>query len=338
MSRGIHRFAAMVAPLTGARMVAPLTGARIVAPLTGALIAPLLTGALIAAPKKAAPAPAKPAAAEGSPLASRKLAEGVWAMMTKGGANAGWFTFGDTVIAVDAGRTASDAQAILAEIGRTTGGKKVSYLILTNDFGPHAGGAAVFARSGASIVTHESFVGSMQGFVAASPAARTAGPVVGISSRLVLARPERHVVVRHLGSADSGGDLAVLLSEDKIVFTGDLAEAYVLPPLFSKAIDPEGWDAALGLLEGLHPTAVIPGYGPIGPPSAITATREYLAKTLATARKIVEERVPDDAIPARIGQPDVVIAGLPDELKKSHEANVRALVTWLKSKKAAPTK
>jgi glyoxylase-like metal-dependent hydrolase (beta-lactamase superfamily II) len=181
-------------------------------------------------------------------------------------------------------------------------------------------------------------VGGLQGLAASSLKKNSLPPIFGIDNRLVLARPERHVVIRHLGPADSSGDIAVLLAEDKVVFTGDLAESYLLPPLFSKAIDPDGWLAALGTLSGLHASAVVPGYGPIGPPEAIAVTREYLARTLEIARKIVEEKTPDNAIEMRINEPDMAIAGLPEELKRSHEANVKALVAWLKTPKAAPRK
>jgi glyoxylase-like metal-dependent hydrolase (beta-lactamase superfamily II) len=301
------------------------------------MIAGLIAATAAAAPKKKSPAPPA-AAADASPAAPKKLAEGVWAMMTKGGANAGWFTFGDSVVAVDAGRSVSDAEAILAEIARTTGKKTVAYLILTNDFGPHAGGAAAFVRAGATIVTHDTFLGGLQGFAASSARKGSVPPLFGIDSRLALARPERHVVIRHLGPADSAGDIAVLLAEDKIVFTGDLAESYLLPPLFSKTIDPDGWIAALGTLSSLHPVAVVPGYGPIGPPEAIAVTREYLTRTLEIARKIVEDKTPDSAIEMRLNEPDMAIAGLPEELKRSHQANVKALVAWLRTPKAAPRK
>lgn len=302
------------------------------------LIAGLVAASAAAATKKRPAAPS-PGASPASAAAPKKLAEGVWATTTKGGANAGWFTFGDSVVAVDAGRSAEHAEALLAQIAATTGRKKVAYLILTNDFGPHAGGAAVFARAGATIITHESFAGTAQG-LAKTPSPKTGAfpPVFGIETRLVLSRPERHVVIRHLGPADSAGDLAVLLAEDKIVFAGDLVESYLLPPLFSKSIDPDGWIAALGTLASLHPSAVVPGYGPIGPPESIAVTREYLSKTLEIARKIVEDRTPDDAVAMRINEPDMKIAGLPDELKNSHEANVKALVARLKSAKAAPAK
>ena len=299
------------------------------------LLAGLVAVSAAAAPKKKAPAPSS--ASEKAPGASKKLAEGVWAMTTKGGANAGWFTFGDSVVAVDSGRTVADGEAILAEISATTGRRKVAYLILTNDFGPHAGGSPVFARAGATIITHEDFVGAVQGLVAPpSPRKGAGASIAGIGTRLVLSRPERHVVIRHLGPADSAGDLAVLLAEDKILFTGDLVEAYLLPPLFSKSIDPDGWVAALGTLAALHPVAVVPGYGPIGPPESIAVTREYLSKTIEIARKLVESNTPENAFEMRLNEPDMKISGLPDELKRSHEANVKALVARLKAAGAPP--
>jgi glyoxylase-like metal-dependent hydrolase (beta-lactamase superfamily II) len=302
------------------------------------MLAGLFAVSAAAAPKKKT-APPPGAAAPASEAASKKLAEGVWAMMTKGGANAGWFTFGDSVVAVDSGRSVADGEAILAEISATTGRKKVAYLILTNNFGPHEGGTSAFARAGATIITQESLAGAVQGLVNL-PSSRTgaAAPIAGIGTRLLLARPDRHVVIRHLGPADSAGDLAVLLAEDKIVFAGDLVEAYLLPPLFSKSIDPDGWVAALGTLAALHPVAVVPGYGPIGPPESITVTREYLSKTIEIARKLVESNTPEDAFEMRLNEPDMKITGLPDELKRSHEANVKALVARFKSAGKPTTK
>lgn len=291
------------------------------------------------APKKKTSRAAEKAAprtsGESSLHAPHKIAEGIWAETTRGGANAGWFTFGDSVIAVDAGRNDADAEQLLADIAATTGKKKVSYLILTNDFGPHAGGAAAFAKRGASIVCDENFAGAFQALVAKEgvPAGAT---VLGVTTRLMLARPERHVIVRHLGPADSAGDIAVLLSEDKVLFSGDLAESVLLPPLFSKTIDPEGWIAALTLLGNLNPKALVPGYGPPGPPEGILATRDYLEHAMDVAQKIVREKTTDEFLATRLAEPDVKIQKLPPELEKSHEANIRALVEHYRTRPASP--
>ena len=287
-------------------------------------------------PEEGKPAPPPPASSD-SAAAPKKLAEGVWAMMTKGGANAGWFTFGDSVVAIDAGRTAADAEAILGEITRTTGRKNVAYLILTNDFGPHAGGAPVFARAGATIITHENFVGAIQNLTGSSPLKGNTPPIFGIQDRLVLTRPERHVVVRHLGPADSAGDIAVLLAEDKIVFTGDLVESYLLPPLFSKrSIPPAGsppWGPWPDSIRPRSCRATAPSGRRKRSPSRVSTSRA--PRDRQEARRGQYARQCDRDAHPRARHED---RRLPDDLKKATRANVKALVTWLKTAKAAPAK
>ena len=323
------------------RMSRIVVAAAVIAACAAAATSPSAS-ALPAAGKKAPsapkPAPSPGAASQAASLrAPRKVAEGVWAEMTKGGANAGWFTFGDSVVAVDAGRTDADAEQLLADIASTTGKKKVSYLILTNDFAPHAGGAAVFVKRGATIVCQENFAGGFQALLAKAGAPGSAA-VLGVTTRLVLARPDRDVIVRHLGPADSAGDLAVLIGKEKVLFSGDLAESVLLPPLFSKSIDPDGWLSALTLLGNLNPKALVPGYGPIGLPSGILATRDYLEHAITVAQTLVREKIKDDFIATRIAEPDMKIQKLPPELEKNHEANIQALVAFYRSKAGAAPK
>ena len=122
----------------------------------------------------------------------QKLADGVWSMVTQGGSNAGWFLFGDGVIAVDSGNDTS-AGAVLSAIDATTGGKKIAFLIVTNNFGPHAGGSPAFAKRGARIVT----AGEVRAllcrlFDARAGALRGAGD----SDPVAAARVERHEEAR----------------------------------------------------------------------------------------------------------------------------------------------
>jgi len=292
------------------------------------------------APKASSPAqdtaaPSKPAGEAAALRQPHKVAEGVWAAMTKGGANAGWFLLGDSVVAVDAGRSEADAEELLAGIAATTGKKSIAYLVLTNDFGPHVGGAAAFVRRGASIVCDEKFAA---GFQELMTKAGSRSAVLGVGMRLALGNGSRHVIVRHLGPADSAGDLALFLVEEKVLFSGDLAESVLLPPLFSKSIDPEGWIAALTLLGNLNPKALVPGYGPIGPPEGIAATRDYLEHAAAAAQTIVSENIKDDFLPTRLRQPDIQVRNLPADLESSHEANMRALIAHYRGRagKAAP--
>ena len=276
-----------------------------------------------------------------------KIADGVWAMTTQGGANAGWFTFGGSVIAVDAGRGVEDANAILAAIAETTGKTPVSHLILTSNFNPHAAGASAFARAGATVVCSEKFATEMlQGLLNAVPAKATgAAPakpvsILTLSQRLILADGSRQVEIDFAGSADSGGDLVVFLPHEQVLFTGDLAVTAVLPPLFSAAIDPDGWIRALINLSRIPVKQLVPGYGPIGSLNGVKTTLAYLTEAWELSQKIAKENTPESFIATRLQQPDAKME-LPEELKESNVLNVTALVKYARArdKKAAePTK
>ena len=270
--------------------------------------------------------------------AAEKIADGVWAMQTKGGANAGWFLFGDGVVAVDSGNDSS-ADGVLAAIDETTGGKKIAYLIVTNNFGPHAGGSAAFAKRGAKIVTAEKFGPYFVAYLTQGGARPALPEILTLSERLVMSDSRRLVEVDFVGPADSGGDLVVYLPNEKVLFTGDLVESGVLPPLFSKDLDVEGWISTLEKLGGLKVSRLVPGYGPVGPVEPLAATHAYLQQCLVIARKVIADKVPDDFLGTRIQEPDLVIKELPKELKTQHLKNVQALVARLKATApAAPPK
>jgi glyoxylase-like metal-dependent hydrolase (beta-lactamase superfamily II) len=262
----------------------------------------------------------------------QKLADGVWAMMTKGGSNAGWFLFGDGVIAVDAGSDES-ASDVLSAIAETTGGKKISYLILTNNFGPHAGGSAGFARRGAKVVAAEKFGPYLVGYLTrgANPSPSiSATEVMTLSQRVVLSDAKRLVEIDFVGPADSGGDLVVYLPNEQVLYSGDLVEAGILPPLFSKELEPEGWIATLEKLGKLNVKKLVPGYGPIGPVESIEATHSYLQQAFVIAKRAIADKVPQDFLKTRIQEPDLTIKALPAALRISHLKNVEALVQRLK--------
>ncbi len=272
--------------------------------------------------------------AAGGMFKPQKLADGVWAMMTKGGANTGWFLFGDGVVAVDSGSDTS-AEGLLAAIAETTGGKKISYLIVTNNFGPHAGGAAAFAKRGAFVVSQEKFGPYLTKYLKPRAAASSEGPrILTLSQRIILSDSKRFVEIDFVGPADSGGDLVVYLPDEQILFTGDLVESAILPPLFSAELEPEGWVSALEKLEGLKIKELVPGYGPIGPPSAIKATRAYLQSAIIIAKKAIVDKVPDEFLRTRLQEPDVAIKDLPADLMGAHVKNIQALVQRLKSRAA----
>ena len=95
------------------------------------------------------------AASAQTTLAVQKVADGIWAAQPDRGANVGWFLYGDGVVAVDSGGDLATAKEVLRQIGVTTGGKPVRYLILTHAHADHSTGARAFVAAGAQVICQE---------------------------------------------------------------------------------------------------------------------------------------------------------------------------------------
>ena len=83
-------------------------------------------------------------------------------------------------------------------------------------------------------------------------------PNVSVSDRMTLYRGGREIQLIWLGRAHTGGDLAVYLPEEKIVFTGDMMLGR--PSYMGDGYVGE-WSATLGRLKQLDIELVLPGHG-----------------------------------------------------------------------------
>ncbi len=83
-------------------------------------------------------------------------------------------------------------------------------------------------------------------------------PDVSVSERMTLYRGGREIQLVWLGRAHTGGDLAVYLPEEKIVFTGDMMLGR--PSYMGDGYVGE-WGATLGRLKQLDIELVLPGHG-----------------------------------------------------------------------------
>ncbi len=83
-------------------------------------------------------------------------------------------------------------------------------------------------------------------------------PDVAVSERLTLYRGGREIQLHWLGRAHTGGDLAVYLPEEKIVFTGDMMLGR--PSYMGDGYVGE-WAATLANLKQLDIELVLPGHG-----------------------------------------------------------------------------
>lgn len=262
-----------------------------------------------------------------------KVSDGVWMAQTAQGSNAGWFLLGDEVIAVDAGGDVATGSALLEKI-KETAGKPVRYLIITHAHGDHAGGAPPFLAAGAEIICHEAAAPRLAAITSAS--SRPDAALLSFSDRFALYASRRRVAVYFLGAAHTAGDIVVLLPEDKVLFSGDIAIGKKAPFMQSDDVDPKGWENALARLAQLDVEKVVPGHGTLGNRQIIGETLGYVKKLNELARLLIAENVPDGLIEARLRRPDAGIAeaALTPELL----ANLRAVVRADKKAKApAPT-
>ena len=282
-----------------------------------------------------------------SKLKVDKVADGVWAAQPEKGANVGWFLLGDGVVAVDSGADAAIGAEILKSIAETTGGKPVRSLILTHAHSDHSGGARAFAAAGARVVCQEGVAGQILAFVTQATSDHSdpmygkpnLRPVVeSLSERAILVDGLHNVQIYFLGAAHTKGDLVIYLSNDKVLFSGDLALNGRMPFLQSPDVDPAGWEKALQTLARVPAEKLVPGHGDIGSKAGIADSLAYLHSVNQLAKKFVDSGMRDDMMDAQIRAPENEVKNIP--VTDAHIANVKSAARAMREKasqKPTPT-
>ncbi|HEX8144218.1 MAG TPA: MBL fold metallo-hydrolase [Pyrinomonadaceae bacterium] len=110
--------------------------------------------------------------------------------------------------------------------------------------------------------TYASDIKIAEAYMAETPGAQIVLPTLTLEERLTLYRGSRTVEVLHLGRGHTGGDIVVHLPKEGILITGDLV-IWPVPYVGNPQSHPGDWSATLDKLIALHPSAIIPGHGPI---------------------------------------------------------------------------
>jgi len=209
--------------------------------------------------------------------------------------NIGIVTGDDAVLVVDTGMGPANGQKVLAAARKIAGDKRL-ILTLTHFHPEHGYGAQAF-ESEAEILYNaaqrdelaekgEAYLGMFKTFGPAVADALEDTVLVmpdkvydGASTRIDLGG--RVAELRTWGKAHTKGDQIVWLPEERILFTGDLAEERIFPifpwfPPEDADIDAARWVEILSELEGMNPAIVIPGHGDIGGPEILKAVRTYM--------------------------------------------------------------
>ena len=207
--------------------------------------------------------------------------------------NAGFVIGSDSVLVVDSFASEEGAERLLAEIRARTK-NPIRFLVLTHFHSDHAGGAAVFARAGATVVAHENVRAWIRrqwqpdlDAKARERYERLRLPDVTYRDRLTLWLGDRSVDVFHR-PGHSGSDSLVALPGARVLFGGDLVQKRTLPGLrFANTAE---WMKSLDeLLKDYPDWTFVPGHGAISHALDLRLFRDYLnSLRLAVSRALAD--------------------------------------------------
>ncbi len=306
-----------------------------------------LTAALLLAPFGLGAWSQQPAVAQAcdgsatSGVTPRQLKPGVHALITDPrrdglGSNTGFVVTSAGVVVIDAGMPGMQWRRVREEIGKVTKLPIVD-LILTHKHWDHVLATPLVAGAGAGIrvMAHakaaEAMAGRFPGRLAriaeqggelarALAGATTVLPTETVSTRREIRIGETRFELIPFGPAHTGGDLAVLLPDQKVLFAGDLLFNLPHPWAGDGEMNVEGWQAALERIESMDVELVVPGHGEVGGRDAARRQRAYLGDLARMARQGFAEGCPPEEVAERVrlerGQEPAEVAFLIDSLKE----------------------
>jgi glyoxylase-like metal-dependent hydrolase (beta-lactamase superfamily II) len=233
----------------------------------------------------------------------------------------------NAALVVDTGMGPANGEKVLATAKRLAGSRPL-ILTLTHFHPEHGFGAQVF--KGAAKIHYnraqrdelhakgEGYLGMFKSF----------GP--GVAAALegtILVEPDdvydeastaidlggRRVELRTWGLAHTAGDQVAWLPDERILFTGDLAEERIFPifpwfPPQDATIDAARWAQILSEVASWNPAIVVPGHGDVGGVEIVNAVRDYIADL---GQRVAQERKAGKGA-------DAIVADLAPKIRAEH--------------------
>jgi glyoxylase-like metal-dependent hydrolase (beta-lactamase superfamily II) len=264
-----------------------------------------------------------PPAPDVDPAALKEIAAGVYVIADRRiplVPNIGIILGTDAALVVDTGMGPANGQKVL-DCARRLAGARPLILTLTHFHPEHGFGAQVFkgaAKIHYNTAQRDELRAKGNGYLGMF---KTFGPSIAATLEGThLVEPDeiydgasasidlggRTVELRTWGLAHTAGDQVVWLPQERILFTGDLAEERMFPifpwfPPDDATIDGARWAQILTELASWTPAIVVPGHGDVGGAEILTAVRDYivdLSKRVAAERKAGKDA---DVIVASLG-------------------------------------
>jgi glyoxylase-like metal-dependent hydrolase (beta-lactamase superfamily II) len=273
---------------------------------------------------------AAPPAPTVDPTAIKEIAKGVFVIADRRiplVANIGIILGDTTAFVVDTGMGPVNGKTVL-DAARKVAGRRRLILTLTHFHPEHGFGAQVFkgiakihynrAQRDELEAKGNAYLGMFKTFGPGVAAALEGTELVlpdevYDGSSLTIDLGGRKVELRTWGLAHTAGDQVVWLPQERILFTGDLAEERIFPifpwfPPNDADIDGARWAQILTELVSWKPAIVVPGHGDIGGTEILTAVRDYMLDL--GARVAVERKSGKDA--------DAIVASLAPTIRAEH--------------------
>ncbi|CAD5372148.1 MBL fold metallo-hydrolase [Rubrivivax sp. A210] len=202
--------------------------------------------------------------------------------------NSGFIVGSRGVMAIDAGISLRQGEALLAAIAEVTP-KPVKLLVLTHARQEFLFGAAAFQARGIPVQMQRQTAGLM--------ASRCEGCLKTLRRELgedemrgtAVPRPDvlfdettvietlgRPVLLQTQGHSSGPGDIAVLDVRTRSLFGGGLLDQGRIPDIQDSRLD--GWHLALAGLRTLRPEVIVPGHGAASAPELIDTVERYLLR------------------------------------------------------------
>ena len=243
----------------------------------------------------------------------QELAPGVWSYEQLRAAGDELFTTVSMFVVSDEGVLVADGQGsveetarLVAEIGEITD-EPITHVVVCSDHGDHTAGNAAFPK-GTEFIVHENSLPAMEALAERIPGLPLPQTVIG--DRLDLDFGGRRIEVLFLGRAHTGGDLAVHLPEESVLFLSEAFLHRVFPAM--RSAYPTEWVAMLRRAQAMNARINIPGHGFVDSP-------EVLADELGVAIRALETVIAEST---RLHEP-----GLSAEAA-AEQADFGDLETW----------
>jgi len=230
-----------------------------------------------------------------------ELETGVFARLHEGLTNAGIIVGDESVLVIDSLRVPSFARDLIKDVKDITN-KPIKFVIDTHSHWDHSWGNEEFPD--ATIIGHKNCYAEMvdvewneqwrKKVTSSNDPWSEEGNIVNITppnmtfeTSMQMYFGGRELDLKYFGKAHTSGDIYIHLPNEKIVFTGDVAQDGGVPYLGD--CYPVDWPETDNKLAALPIERFVSGHGPIGNHQALQGARDFIHNLVNSVKSAIED-------------------------------------------------